>query len=118
MIHGMAWQSAQTKVQVKWSSIFNGLHIDGTPHQLFGSLSFRDPTILNVVKNGKRVKQMKTTYLGKLNESGNKQQQFRKILMSIYWDWYCSAIVIYQQQFKHFNCCYHDADDMNKLMQF
>ena len=23
-----------------------------------------------------------------------------------------------QQQFKHFNCCYHDADDMNKFMQF
>ena len=23
-----------------------------------------------------------------------------------------------QQQFKHFNCCYYDADDMNKFMQF
>ena len=23
-----------------------------------------------------------------------------------------------QQQFKHFNCYYHDADDMNKFMQF
>ena len=23
-----------------------------------------------------------------------------------------------QQQIKHFNCCYHDADDMFKFMQF
>jgi len=23
-----------------------------------------------------------------------------------------------QQQSKHFNCCFHDADDMNKFMQF
>ena len=30
---GMAiWQSAQTKLQVKWSSICNELHIDETPH--------------------------------------------------------------------------------------
>ena len=38
------------------------------------------------------MKHKETTYLSKLNEAGNKQQQFRKILMSIYWDWYCSAI--------------------------
>ena len=42
------------------------LRIDGTPQQLFSSLSVRNPTILNVDKHGKRVKQMKTTYLDKL----------------------------------------------------
>ena len=30
----MAWQSAQAKLQVKWSSICNELHIDETPHDL------------------------------------------------------------------------------------
>ncbi len=43
----------------------NELHIDETPHQLFSSLSFMYPTILNVIKHGKGVKHMKTTYLGK-----------------------------------------------------
>ena len=61
----MAWQSAQATLQVKWSSICNEFHIDGTPHDLFSSLLFMYPTILNVVKHGKRVKQGKTTYLGK-----------------------------------------------------
>ena len=46
---GMAWQSAQTILQVKWSSICNELHIDETPHDLISSLSFRYSTILNVV---------------------------------------------------------------------
>ena len=41
------------------------LHIDETPRDLFSSILFMYPTILNVVKHGKRVKQMKTTYLGK-----------------------------------------------------
>ena len=50
---GMAWQTAQAKLQVKWSSICNELHIDETPRDLFTSLSFRYPTILNVVKHGK-----------------------------------------------------------------
>ena len=49
----MAWQSAQTKLQIKWSSICNELHIDETPQQLFSSLSFMYPTILNVIKHGK-----------------------------------------------------------------
>ena len=30
------------------------LHIDETPRDLFSSLSFRYPTILNVIKHGKR----------------------------------------------------------------
>ena len=34
-----------------------------TPHDLFSSLPVRYSTILNVVKHGKRVKQMKTPYL-------------------------------------------------------
>ena len=69
----MAWQSAQTIPQIKWSTICNGLHIDGTPHQLFSSLLFKYPTILNVVKHGKRVKQSKTTYLVKF-KWGRKQR--------------------------------------------
>ena len=62
---GMAWQSAQTILQIKWSTICNELHIDETPHDLFSYLSVMYSTILNVVKHGKRLKQMKTTYLGK-----------------------------------------------------
>ena len=41
--------------------------------ELFSSISFMYPTILNVVKQGKRVKQMETTYLGKF-KWGRKQQ--------------------------------------------
>ena len=41
------------------------LHIDETPRDLFSSILFMYPTILNVVKHGKRVKQSKTTYLVK-----------------------------------------------------
>ena len=45
----MAWQSAQTILQIKWSSKCNELHIDETPHDLFSSILFMYPTILNVV---------------------------------------------------------------------
>ena len=45
---------------------------------LFSSLSFMYSTILNVVKHGKRVKQMKTTYLGKFKWGRNNKQQVRK----------------------------------------
>ena len=70
-----AWHGKvqQTTLQIKWSSICNELHIDGAPHQLFSSISFMYPTILNVVKHGKRVKQSKTAYLVKF-KSGRKQQ--------------------------------------------
>ena len=61
----MAWQSAQAILKLSGAHYATEVHIDGTPHQLFSSLSFIYPTILNVVKHGKRVKQMKTTYLGK-----------------------------------------------------
>ena len=44
----------QTTLQFKWSSICNELHIDGTPQQLFSSLSVMYPTILNVIEHGKR----------------------------------------------------------------
>ena len=50
------------------------------------------PTILNVVKHGKRVKQMKTTYLGKFKWGRNDKQQVWKLLMCIFWLWYCSAL--------------------------
>ena len=32
---GMAWQSAQAILQIKWSSICNKLHIDETPHSSY-----------------------------------------------------------------------------------
>ena len=73
------------------ASICKELHIDETPHQLFSSLSVMYPTILNVVKHGKRVKQMKTTYLVKVKWGRNNKQQFRKIPMCIFRIWYCSA---------------------------
>ena len=60
----MAWQSAQAKPQVKWSSICNELHIDETPHDLFSSLGY----VLNKIKcwlAWQGVKHNKTTYLGK-----------------------------------------------------
>ena len=68
--HGKVQQSI---LQIKWSSICNELHIDETPQQLFSSLSFMYPTILNVVKHGKMVKQSKTTYLVKV-KWGRKQR--------------------------------------------
>ena len=60
----MAWQRAQEKLQVKWSSICNELHIDETPQQLFSSLPFKYSTILNDVSM-ERVKHKETTHLGK-----------------------------------------------------
>ena len=51
-----AWHGKiqQTTLQVKWSSICNEFHIDETSQHLFSSLLFMYPTILNVVKHGKR----------------------------------------------------------------
>ena len=69
----MIWQNARTILQIKWSSICNELHIDETPRQVFSSISFMYPTILNVVKHGKRVKQSNTTYLVKF-KWGRKQR--------------------------------------------
>ena len=57
----MAWQSAQAKLQVKWNSICNELHIDETPHDLFSSLSVVYTTMLNVVKHGKGCNKSKLT---------------------------------------------------------
>ena len=59
-----AWHGKvqQTTLQIKWSSICNELHIDGTPHSSYLDLIFfMYPTILNVVKHGKRVRHNKTT---------------------------------------------------------
>ena len=70
------------------------LHIDETPRDLFSSILFMYPIILNVVKHGKRVKQMKTTYLAKFKWGRNNKQQVRKTLICIYWVWYCSALNI------------------------
>ena len=52
-----AWHKKvqQTILQIKWSSIWNELHIDETPHSsdlVRSRLGY--PTILNVVKHGKR----------------------------------------------------------------
>ena len=70
-----AWHGKVHKQSYKLSGAHYAteLHIDETPHDLFSSLSVMYPTILNVVKHGKRVKQMKTTYLVKV-KWGRKQQ--------------------------------------------
>ena len=61
-----AWHGKVHKQHYKLSGAqYAKLHIDETPQQLFSSLSFMYPTILNVVKYGKGVKQSKTTYLVK-----------------------------------------------------
>ena len=70
----MAWQNAQTILQIKWSSTCNSVaYWRNTTFKLFSSISFMYPTILNVVKHGKRVKQSKTTYLVKF-KWGRKQR--------------------------------------------
>ena len=63
-----AWHGKVHKQSYKLSGAHYAtpLHIDETPRDLFGSNLFIYPTILNVVKHGKRVKQSKTTYLVKL----------------------------------------------------
>ena len=62
-----AWHGKVHKQPYKLSGAqyTTSLHIDETPHDLFSSLSFMYPTRLNVVKNGKRGKQKKTTHLVK-----------------------------------------------------
>ena len=53
------------------------------------------PTILNVVKHGKRVKQMKTTYLGKFKWGrNNKTTSPEKSSYAYFKVWYCSALNI------------------------
>ena len=74
----MAWQNAQTILQIKWSSTCNELHIDEKPHDLFSSLSFMYPTLLNVINHGKRRSIWKLTILASLNEAGDNLQQFQK----------------------------------------
>ena len=51
-----AWHGKVHKQSYKLSGAkyATPLHIDGTPHQIFSSLSIMNPTILNVVKHGKR----------------------------------------------------------------
>ena len=83
----MAWQYAQTTLQVKWSSIFNELHIDETPHQLFSSLPVRLLINIKCWLTWQEVKHNKTTYLGNLNGAEHNKQQIRKIPMSIFWLW-------------------------------
>ena len=63
-----AWHGNMHKQYYKLSGAqyATPLHIDETPRDLFGSNLFMYPTILNVVKHGKRVKQSKTTYLVKV----------------------------------------------------
>ena len=70
----MAWQSAQTILQIKWTSICNSVaYWRNTTFKLFSSILFMYPKILNVVKHGKWVKQSKTTYLVKF-KWGRKQR--------------------------------------------
>ena len=51
-----AWHGKVHKQSYKLSGAHYAmeLHIEETPHQLFSSLSIMYPTILNVVKHGKR----------------------------------------------------------------
>ena len=67
-----AWHGKVHKQSYKLSGAqyATELHIDEIPHDLFSSLPFMYPTILNVDKHGKRVKQSKTTYLDNLNGAG------------------------------------------------
>ena len=81
----MAWQSAQTILQIKWSSICNKLHIDETPHQLFSSLSFMYPTMLNVDYHGKRWDISKLHILGNLNEAGTTNNNSGKSSCAYFW---------------------------------
>ena len=71
-----AWHGKVHKQSYKLSGAHYAteLHIDeNTTFKLFSSISFMYPTILNVVKHGKRVKQSKTTYLVKF-KWGRKQR--------------------------------------------
>ena len=56
-----AWHGKVLKQSYKLSGAqyATELHIEETPHELFSSLSFMYPTILNGVKHDKRVKQRK-----------------------------------------------------------
>ena len=62
-----AWHGNMHKQYYKLSGAqyATPLHIDETPRELFSSILFMYSTILNVVKQGNRVKQSKTTYLVK-----------------------------------------------------
>ena len=70
-----AWHGKvqQTTLQIKWSSIRNELHIDKTPHDLFGSLPFMYPTRLNVVSMARGWSIIKLSNLGKF-KWGRKQR--------------------------------------------
>ena len=50
----MAWQSAQQSYKFSGAQYATPLHIDGTLHDLFSSLSFMYLIVLKVVKHGKR----------------------------------------------------------------
>ena len=52
----------QTVLQIKWSSICNELHIDETPQDLFSSLPFIYPTILNVIIMIQQLKYLKLLF--------------------------------------------------------
>ena len=102
-----AWRRAQTTLQIKWSSTCNELHIDGTPRDLFSSILFMYPTILNVFKHGKRVKQSKTTYLVKF-KWGRKQQTTIPVNPHVH----ILVIVLFFPKhtfrvIKHANWCHH-----------
>ena len=72
--HHITWHDAQpSMMHVRFNEAWHDkVHkqyykISGAQNafKLFSLISFMYPTMLNVVKHGKRVKQMKTTYLGK-----------------------------------------------------
>ena len=62
--------------------------------KLFSLIPFMYPTILNVVKHGKRVKQMKTTYLVKVKWGRKQRTTIPETPHEHIIDLYCSALNI------------------------
>ena len=70
-----AWHGKMHKQFYKLSGDQYAMSCILTKHhnKFFSSISFMYPTISNVVKHGKRVKQMKTTYLRKFKWGRNNK---------------------------------------------
>ena len=66
----MAWQSAQTTLQVKWSSICNELHINETPHLFIKLTLVYLQDKIKCLLTWQDVKHKQTTLFRHLNEAG------------------------------------------------
>ena len=105
-----AWHGKVHKQYYKLSGAQHAtpLHIDETPHSSYLVRScLCTPTILNVVKHGKRVKQSKTTYLvkfkwGQNNKTTSPETPHVHILVMVLFCPNPYFIVV-----KHANWCHH-----------